>query len=516
MFFSCDKKEKKKKTTLNLCLPIEAPTLDPRKGGDQTSSALHFLLFEPLTKVTKNSTSAPGVALNYDVSSDKLTYTFHLGDAKWSDGSDLTAYDYEYSWKSMLKPTFPCPNSNLLYFIKNAEQAKKGQLPVDDVPIIALDKKTLSVTLEKPTPFFPNIISFCVFSPVKANIVKNHSNWADKLSETYIGNGPYRIKSWIKEKEIVLEKNPHYWRADQVKLQNIHFHIVPNSNTALGMFEQKELDILGGSTSDIPTDAIPYLEKQGYTREQQLPKTVFCAFNTNKAPFNNQWIRKAFSLAIDRQYIATSLPELRALPAEGLIAPILKSGETKRLFEPFNLAYANVCLQKGLEELNLSKKDLAKYTLSYSLSDEHTKVAQILQEGWRKNLGITINLQGFEKQHFYTKTNKGDIDLCLNFWMAQYDDPMNIFDRFRVKDNPKNYCKWSNEDYKNLLSQSYYLDRDERKQCLEKAETIFLEKLPLTPIYHCHLTYAIHPGIKGFYTSPVGSSHYEKIEFESN
>lgn len=499
---------------LRLNAPEEPITLDPRKGGDVVSSCMHFMLFSTLTKVSDKAPYELNTAKDITLSDDKCTYTFHLRDSKWSDGSTVSAKDYEYAWKTILDPSFPSPNANLMYFIKNAEKAKQGLVPLDEVGIKALDEKTLEVTLEHPTPFFLNLISFCVFAPVKHDIVKNKPGWADTISDDFLTCGPFKLVKWVKEKELILEKNPLYWDADNVLLPGIHVSIVPDENTAVAMFEKDQLDLLGGFYSDIPTDAIKYFKDTQTLANLPVAKTVFCSFNTQKPPFSNKWIRKALSMAIDRSAIVSLLPEADALPAENFITPVLKNGINKQFFKPFDNVLASVYLEKGLNELNMTKSDFDKFTLIYLPNDIHSKLVQVIQSDWRKNLGINIQLQGFDRKYFYTKTATADYDICLHFWAAQYADQMNIFDRFRIKNNPKNYCNWENETYKKLLDESFYLTGTERDLKLEEAEKIFVEEMPLTPIYHSAKIYAIKPNVKGFYTSSIGSSHFEKIQIE--
>lgn len=509
---SCGKKKQPKMRYLKINIPEDPMTLDPRKGGDVVSSLMHSLLYEGLTKIRKDTTSDLGIADKVDLSEDRLTYTFYLRPAKWSDGSDITAYDYEYTWKSMLDPQFICPNINMLYFIKNAEKAKKGLVDIDEVSIKALDNHTLVVSLEHPTPFFLNLISFCSFSAVKADIVKNQPNWADNLSENFLTCGPFKMVSWKKENEIILEKNPDYWDEKNVKLQGIHISIINDDMTAVSMFEKGQLDILGAAYSDIPLDTLDYFKNSKTLTYLPVSKTVFCSFNTEKPPFNNKWIRKAFSLAINRPEIVETVAEFKAIYAQNFITPVIKKGINNPLFEAFNAPLASIYLQKGLDELNMTKKDLETLIFSYTPNDVHTRLTQAIQSDWKKNLGVHIRLQSFDKKLFFTKAAIGDYDVCLHFFAAQYDDPMNIFDRFRIKDNAKNFCKWENDKYKDLLFQSYFLDEEQRNRILDDAERVFIEDMPLAPIYHSGKVCAVQPYVKGFYTSPIGSSHFDQIQ----
>lgn len=514
-FFSCEKPSHLKTRPLKIHMPEDPLTLDPRKSGESLSFFMHFLLFEPLTKMRKETTSDFGIAEKIDISEDLLTYTFHLRPSQWSDGSSIRAQDFEYSWKSMLNPHFICPNVNMLYFIKNAEQVRAGRMSAEELPIKAIDDHTLEVTLAHPTPFFLNVVSFCALSPVKASIVKDHPNWADSPSKNYVTNGPYRIKRWKKDNEIVLEKNPFYWDEKNILLKEIHISIIHDENTAVSMFEKGDLDILGVGYSDIPLDALDYFKKTKTLFYLPLNKTIYCSFNTQKFPFHNKWIRQALSLSINRREIIENIEDLQAMEAHNFIPPTMKNGVNKQFFEPFNISLASICLQKGLEELKITREDLKRYTLIYTPSDTFNRLAQIIQSDWKKYLGIDIPLQGFDKKLFYTKAALGDYDICLHFFTAQYNDQMSILDRFRLKNNSKNFCKWESEAYNNFLYGSYFQTDKEREATLEEAEKIFIEDMPIAPIYHSGKICAIKPYVKGFYFSPMGFAHVDQIQFEN-
>ncbi len=511
LFTSCNKNNNVKNRYLRISSPQDLLTLDPRRGAEITSCSIHFMLFEPLTKLTERSTAQNAVAKEIDLSKDMLTYTFHLRDSKWSDGTPLTARDFEYSWKSMLEPDFPCPNANLLYPIKNAEKAKKGLVSIDEVAIHSLDDKTLQVQLEHPTPFFLNLICFCSFAPVKHDIVKDNPNWADKLTSLYVTNGPFRLVEWKADNEIIIEKNPYYWNAENVSLPGIQISIIKDENTAYSMFEKKQLDMLGAIASDISLDAIETLSQQNILHFVPVGMTFFSAFNTQRDPFNNQWIRKALSLAINREAIVSSVADSRGLAAQNFITPTLKDGINKKLFTPFDLSLANTYLRKGLEQLGMTKDDFKKYSMIYTRGAVHHRLAQAIQDDWKKNLGLEITLQCFDKSYFLSRINSGDFDICMHYWVAQYSDQINVFDRFRNQFNPKNYCKWKNTRYGELIDKSYYLTGSDRDQVLEQAEKIFLEEMPLTPIYHSERIYAKHEKIKGLETTTLGSTNFEKV-----
>ena len=511
---SCSKtKENSPSRYLHINLPGEPSTLDPRKGGDIYSSALHFLLFEGLTKVSENSSADYGIADHILLSDDKTTYTFHLRDALWSDQSKITAYDFEFSWKSMLDPSFSCPNANLLYPILNAEEAKKGLVSLEDIGIHAIDEKTLVITLKQPTPYFLNLISFCVFFPVSHKTVMQNNAWADSLTENFISNGPYRLAKWKHNNEFVLEKNPYYWDVKNVSLEGVNISLVTDENTALEMFNRGELDVLGSPYTNILLDAAETLKQSGALKSFPVGKTYITAFNTQHEIFKNKHIRKAFSLSIDREALVANVGFINEIPALNFVPPVLKDGKNIPLIKSMDIAAAKWHLQQGLQELNLQPEDLNKLHLIYAKQDLSHKISQILQEQWSKNLGINLELEALDMKSFLTRVNAHDFELCQYYWAAQYDDPMNILDRFKYATNPKNYPHWESATYAQLLDVSATLSGIERSNILQQAEELIMEETPLTPLFHGSVIQMTQPYIEGIYNSSIGSVHIHKIRF---
>ena len=502
--------EKPKKVALNLNLPQEPTTLDPRKGGDIYSSALHFLLYEGLTKISPSSSCDYGLAHKIDLSQDRLTYTFHLKEAFWSDGSAITAKDFEYSWKSMLDPSFPCPNAHLLYPIAFAEEAKTGLCSLDQVGIRSVDDKTLEVVLKSPTPYFLNLISFCVFSPVQHQTTQGNF---DESGKNVLSTGPYILKSWKHHDVLVLEKNPYYWDCANVSLEEIDIHFIDNETTALELFAKKELDILGLPFTNIPIDALESYAKTPLLQGFPVGKTYFCSFNVEHPLFSNQHIRKAFSMAIDRQAVVDTLGISNEIPATNFVPPALKNGLNAVYFEMQDIEGAKQELAQGLQETGLTIKDFENITFIYPQRENSHSLCQILQQQWLNHLGINLKLECLDFKIFLEKLSTSQYALCQYNWVAQYDDPMNILERFRKKSNPKNYCNWENVDYIELLDRSAYHQGSARNSLLEEAEKIILDQMPIAPIFHSATFRMIQPYVKGVFSSSIGSIHLENIEF---
>lgn len=510
VFSSCAKEQKnspRNGSTLRVNIIREPSTMDPRKGSEFIGAALHGILFEGLTRLNSDYSVSPAQAEAIEISDDRKTYTFHLRKTKWSDGSFVTATDFEKAWKKILTPDFPAANAPLFYPIKNAEEAKKGLVPIDAVGVYAIDDETLIVELKNPTPYFLKLIAFCVFSPVKHTLDKLDPEWMNSAGENYLTNGPFKLKSWKHDNEIVVEKNAFYWESSMIPLENIQISMVKDEITVLQMYENDELDFIGDVLSPIPSDALTKYQKKGLLKSFPSAATTAVAFNVTEFPLSNKSIRKAFAYAIDRQEIVNNITQLGEEVATQIIPTCLKTEPALSYFKDGKMKKAQKYFARGLKELGISAREFPILTYSYSFSDLNHKLAQALQQQWKKNLGVKVQLERSEHKIFLDKLINRDYSLAQMFWFAQYHDPMSILERFKYKTNPKNYCNWENPTYISLLEKTAFdVTPKERAKLLEAAESLLLNEMPLTPIYHWktvfmakdHVTYEEFPADHGY------------------
>jgi oligopeptide transport system substrate-binding protein len=433
-----DQTSHKSPHVLRMNITREPPTMDPRKGSDWIGSSMHFLLFEGLMRLNPDGTLTPAQARTVEISDDRMTYTFHLRGAHWSDGSPVTARDFELAWKKIIDPQFGAANAHLLYPIKNAEKIKKGQLPVDALGAVSKDDLTFVVQLEKPTPYFLDLISFCLFFPVNHAIDENNPQWMMEASPLFVSNGPFKIKTWKHNSEIILEKNRRYWEEPLIDLDQVNINMIADENTALSMYENGQLDVIGMVISPLPTDALHHFYEQGLVKNQSSPATTIISFNTSKFPFTNKHIRRALSYAIDRAQIVSNITQLGEEVATNIIPECL--APTKSFFRDHDVELARKELLLGFEELRIHK--FPKVTLQYSYSEVNHKLVQVLQQQWKETLGIEVGLEKFEHKILLDRLIDRTYDLATTYWFAQYKDPMSIFERFKSKNNAKNYPDW--------------------------------------------------------------------------
>ena len=512
----CVKKKAKyqleKKNIIRTNINYMPLTLDPRISTDPVSTHLHLMLYEGLTHLEPDGTLSFSLAKSVEISKDLKTYTFHLKKSYWSDNTPLTAFDFEASWKEILKPEFPSRTSPLLFPIKNSEKAKKGLCSINQVGIKAQDASTLIVELERATPYFMQLTAYTTLFPVpnqgkKINLPKNNKTHL-------ICNGPFCLSSWKNENEIILKKNVKFWNVDAVKIDQVSMTVIGNENTVLELFKKNALDWIGGLISPLPIDAILSLHQTHHIHIAPIVALNFCVFNTETMPFNNEHIRKAFAYAINRELITEHVTKMFDRPATRLIPSILKKKEASPLFLDGNVKKAQFHLQKGLEELGLKKEDLPPLRYYYFSCEIHQKLAQALQSQWKNTLGLDIQLQCLELKVFLDKLHHHDFQFAQMSWIAQYFDQMSFLERFITKNTFRNYSLWENPTYHDLLLSSFkHTALEERDKILEQAEKLLIEAMPIAPIHFYNALYLQNPQLQNVRISPLGHVDFRYADF---
>jgi oligopeptide transport system substrate-binding protein len=484
--------------------------MDPRKSGDFISSSLICLLYEGLTRCGPGEEIFPAAAKNIDISPDGKIYTFHLRKTIWTDGTPVTAFDFEKSWKKSIDPSFPSLSSYLFFPIKNVEKYIQGQAFLSEVGIEAVDASTLRVELERPTPYFLSLTAFPVYLPIPTHREEKDDKWDLTDSSDFVCNGPFRIQKMVPNNEIALIKNRSFWNKKTIRLNSIHISILSDETTALQMFERGELDFIGGPLSPLPPDALENLGKKGLLRFISMDASTFCTFNMQKFPFHNLSLRKAFCLAIDRDAILQEAAHTGQIPAVTLLPPAFV--HTPRREVSFNAEKAREHLKQALQELQISAADLNQITLYYRQGQDKQRLAQTLQKSWKEILGVSLRIEQVDQKSHLQKLHKKDYQIAMTSWISQFHDPISLLDRFRFEANPKNYPGWENDLYSLFLEQaSLCTQPNERDALLAQAETLFMNETPIAPLYHWTAPYIAHPKVKNIATTPTGGILFEQF-----
>jgi oligopeptide transport system substrate-binding protein len=502
LFVGCNKDGfSKKNRPLCLNLPQDPSTFDPRKASDFATSTVTFFLYEGLVRSSPGKIVEPALAESYFISKDQLTYTFKIRDAVWSNGQPITAYDFERSWKESLSPEFPCPNAHLLYPIKNSEKAKKGQCPITEVGIIAKDSKTLEITLENPTPYFLELTSFCTFFPYREDVDKNP-----------IFSGPFAVKHFKPKDRLEIEKSESYWDKKRVSLSGIRFYLIDDSNTVLEMFGKNEIDLMGSSFTNLPTDAIAELKSKYTLRSFDTAGTAFLTFNCQSNLLKNIHMRKALFYTINRQDLVENFTFFDEKVANTIVPSMLRRNPSKGFDWSVNHTLATEHFNKALEELQIEKE---KVHIRFVISSTglFPKIAQVIQEQIREGLGIKVSIEQLESKVYLDRLYKHDFDIGGCLILAQYHDPLAYLDRFKQKTNLRNYPAFEDAEFSSLIDQSFIVKSEEHRwDLLEQAETRLKEYYVLLPIYHFKNGFVASEQVQNIQAFPQGTLYLDEVE----
>jgi len=482
------------------------------------ASNVHALLFEGLMRLEPDGTISYAQAHAHEISEDQKTYTFYLRDSFWSDETEVTAYDFEKTWKNILDPQFPALDAHVLYSVKNASAAKKGELSLDEVGIYAKDRKTLIVELKHPSAHFLHLVASSILFPINQTQEYVFPDWHLNAGDHFVCNGPFKLIEWKHHDHMFLEKNEHYRLADKIKFDAVYISIINNGIAALHIHASGLFDIIRLPLSPLPFDLYRELIQKNLFHIVNMPGTMVCMFNTKKFPFHNVNMRKAFSYAIDRQFLIDTITLLKEEPAFGLVPPLLKKGKKRGFFTDCNLSEARACFQKGLKELGAEEDDLeGKIFFSFWKHDHGCPLLpQALQQQWQDHLGVKVETEALDFQTLHDKGRTGQFSMGYFVLLSNQNvDSMELLDRFKFSHNARNYARWQNNQYTDFLEgAAQALKEEERFDLLERAEKILIDEMPISPVFHWNNALLVQPYIKGVKVSPLGYLCFDHISIE--
>lgn len=477
----------------------EPETLDSGMSNDVISGAFIRSLYDSLVRLDKDGKPVNSVASDIKVSDDKKVYTFTLRDSKWSNGDPVTAKDFAYAWMRVLDPKTASGSAYKYYPIKNARAFFQGNAKAEDVGIKVIDDKTLEVTLENPTPYFLTLATF--YYPVNQKVVEGNADWAKK-PETIVTNGPFKLSVWEHKNKIELVKNDQYWEKDVVKLEKIDFSMIEDTNTELEMYNNDDLDWAGAPISALPADAIGPLHEEGKLQTMERATNYYLLFQTEKAPFTNEKIRKAFSYAINRKDIADNIGQAGQTPLMGFV-PLSASLKKEGYFKDNDTQTAKQLLADGIKELGLTK--LPEITYLYNTSDLNKKIAEALQAQWKQVLGVDVKLVNKELKVMFDDQEQGNYMISRSGWTGDYNDSVNFLELLMEKNSSNNSTLWHSEKYVELVQKAYAEpDESKRNEYLVEAEGILMDEMPVTGIYSSVNSWVQNEKVKGITVDPLG------------
>jgi oligopeptide transport system substrate-binding protein len=472
-------------------------TLDPRKMRNSNDKILASMLFDGLMRVGSEGKSIPSLLKDVKVSEDGKRYIFSIKEAYWTNGDKILPRDFVYAWTTSLSPKFISENAYQLFCIENAKEIKEGSLPFSSLGAKEIDESTLEVCLTSPIPYFLELLSFPIFFPVNKKMDNTDIPWGLKDNEL-ISCGPFSLKSWRHNDGVEVIKNNSYWDADVVNLSSIYMAIV-GEETELLMFENKELDWAGSPSSNLPLDRLLDLRKTGALHSFPLLGTAFFRLNVEKAPFDNQNIRRAFSLALDRKALIDHVLQGGQEPALSLVPGLSPSFFTDRSEKE-----AMSFLQK-----ELGGNRLPKITILYASIQKNHQITQAIQQMYHDVLGVDVVLEACEPKVYYSRLRNKDYQMALGSWVADFDDPENFLEVFKYKNGSTNNTQWENASYASLLDLSRDKKGEKRKEILMACEKVLIEEMPIVPLYHLQGLYLKNDALKNVIISPTGTLDFK-------
>ncbi|WKA51944.1 peptide ABC transporter substrate-binding protein [Planococcus liqunii] len=468
----------------------EPPAIDPAIATDTTSGWVLDHIFEGLYTRDKDGNPVLGAAEDVQVSEDGKTYTFKLReDAKWSDGSAVTASDFEYAWERVLNPETGSPFAFYMYYIKGAEEYNKGKGTVEDVGITAVDETTFEVELNAPLGYFDSLLTLWTFYPVQQKAVEADKNWAAE-ADTYVSNGPFEMTGWQHDSNVVIEKNDDYYAKDEVKMEKVTFELVNEATTYYQMFKTAELDLV----MTLPTDVIESEKENAEYKEVPYYGTYMYMFNVEKEPFTNAKVRRAFAMAVDRQSLTDNVTKAGETPAYAMVpgGAETPAGDFREVggdyFEE-NAEEAKKLLAEGMAEEGWDV--LPEVTLMYNTAENHKKIAEAVQEMITNNLGVNVKLANQEWGTYLDTTKQGNFQMARMGWIGIFLDPVVNLDYY-LGDSPNNRTGWVNEEFDSIMAASKVeQDPDKRYEMLHQAEEILMTDMPFMPINFYKNTYLV-------------------------
>jgi len=495
---------------------VDVTGVDPHGTNGMPETRIIAAVFEGLVgKDPQTLEVVPGVSDRWEVSDDRMTYTFHIREnAKWSNGDPVTAHDFVNGWLRGLMPSLGNETVTALFVFKNAEKYYRNE--ITDVSLVgfkALDDRHLRIELENPTPYFLQLLDYVALFPLHTASMQKFGKLDDPTNpwskpENFVGNGAFTLKEWVPGRSLVVKKNPHYWDSANVRLNEIHFMPIEQLLVEERMFKAGHLH---------RTEWMPYAKMPAY-RERKDPEynhypylsTYYYGFNVTKPPFDDVRVRKALAFAVDRETLVESVTNGVQIPT-GALTPPNTLGYVSRSQMVFDLEMAKQLLaEAGYPD----GKNFPSVELTYNNSEDHRKIAEAIQQMWKKNLNISVKLRNQEWKVYLHETKNLNHNIARMAWVGDYVDP-NTFLEIFTSESGDNKTGWKNKKYDDLIRKAATIaNKDERYEIFQQAETLLLNDAPLIPLYNYTTNNLISTQLKGYHQNILDYYSYKKLYLE--
>ena len=477
----------------------EVQSLDPHKIEGVPESNVNRDLFEGLLVTDVDGHPAPGVAEKWE-NKDFKVWTFHLRkDAKWSDGTPVTAEDFVYSWQRLANPNTASPYASYLQYghIANIDDIIAGKKPVTDLGVKAIDANTFEVTLSEPVPYFYKLLVHPSVSPVpKSAVEKFGEKWTQPAN--IVTNGAYKLKDWVVNERMVLERNPQYWDNAKTVINQVTYLPISSEVTDVNRYRSGEIDM---TYNNMPIELFQKLKKE-------IPKEVhvdpyLCTYyyeiNNQKAPFTDVRVRTALKLALDRDIIVNKVKNQGDLPAYSYTPPYT---DGMKLVEPewfkWSQEKRNEEAKKLLAEAGYTADKPLTFNLLYNTSDLHKKLAIAVASIWKKNLGVNVKLENQEWKTFLDTRHQGTFDVARAGWCADYNEPTSFLNTM-LSDSSNNTAHYKSPVFDKIIADTLKVSDDaQRAELYAKSEEQLDKDSAIVPVYYYVNARLVKPWVGGY------------------
>ena len=497
----------------------EPNTIDP--SINVTSDAVFYLMhtFEGLIEKDSEGKLIPGVAESWEISEDGLIYTFKLRtNSKWTDGKSVVADDFVYSWQRVVDPATGSQYGYQHEPVKNAKAITAGTMPKESLGIKAIDDYTLEVQLEAPTAYFLELLSFPTFYPLRKDIIEQYGDEWTLNADTYIGNGAFKLIERNRDESLVMVKNTNYWNVEDIVPDKITFVLMENETASVAGVKAGSLHF----ARSFPRQDIKTLQDEGLiVIEPRISSYYYCLNLTNEI-LKDVRVRRALSLAIDRNYIVEQITRGGERPAGALVPFGISDYEGD--FRKNGGEYIDITKDGYTKNVEEAKKLMAEagypngegFPVMEFKTDPglHVKIFEAVQQMWKENLGIDVTLTQEEWAVFLQTRYDRNITMARGAWNGDFDDPIN-FMTLCLSYSPNNYSVYSNKAYDDIINQVMLSgDQKFRMETMHKAEEMLMKEEAIIPIYYYTEPLLVSPKLKGVYYDPLGFHRFHHCYLE--
>ncbi|MCG0675698.1 lipoprotein precursor, peptide binding protein OppA-like protein [Lactiplantibacillus plantarum] len=507
---------------LNLLYPSSLDSIDISNMSGYGSTGN---IFESLYRLGKNGSITPGLAKSTKVSKDGKTYTFTIRNAKWSDGSKITAQDFVYSWKRTVTPATKSQYAYLFSGVKNADEIVAGKKSPSTLGVKAQGEHTFIVTLDKPITYFKKLMTYPLFGPISEKAVKKWGSKYATKAQYMLYSGPFKLTGWTgTNNSWQFVKNNQYWDKKAVHLQKINYTVNESTTTTLNLFQEKKLDL-----TQLASEQVKNMKSSSDYTTYPYSITAFLVYNfqdsnaTIKKALNNAKIRQAISLSINRKTLVKNvIGDASTVSKTFVPQDLVKDAKTDKDFADestvknstsYNKALAQKLWKQGLKETGIKKLSIQ---LLASNDEPNKPISQYLKSALEKNLdGLTVNLSNIPSKVASSRAQSGDFDLYLSGWGADFNDPISHL-QIMTNNSGYNYGKYNSSTYNALVNKAQNQDANDtsaRWQDMINAEKTIMKDQGITPLYQTVYSYLQNPKVKGIIHNTAGTQWNYKYAY---